>query len=71
MAFIELAQGVDDETWLYHLRQGDYSDWFRKVINDEELAKEAEKVENMNDASPEKSRTLIKTIVEARYTKSE
>lgn len=69
MTFIELAQGVDDETWLYHLQQGDYSDWFRSVINDEELAKEAEKVEKMHDASPEKSRTLIKTIVEARYTK--
>jgi HAD superfamily hydrolase (TIGR01484 family) len=69
ITFIELAQGVDDETWLFHLRQGDYSDWFRSVINDEELAREAEKIEKMEDATPEKSRTLIKTIVEARYTK--
>src|SRR5204863_357016 len=26
--FLELAGGVDDETWLYHLRRGDYSRWF-------------------------------------------
>jgi hypothetical protein len=71
ITFIELAQGVDDETWLYHLRRGDYSDWFRSVINDEELAKEAEKVEKMEGASSEKSRTLIKTIIEARYTRPE
>jgi HAD superfamily hydrolase (TIGR01484 family) len=71
ITFMELAQGVDDETWLYHLGQGDYSDWFRNVINDEELAQEAQKIEKMEDASPEKSRILIKTIIEARYTKSE
>ena len=67
--FIDLAKGVDDETWLYHLQQGDYSNWFRTVINDEELAKEAEKIQEMTDASPEKSRGLIQSIIEARYTK--
>jgi hydroxymethylpyrimidine pyrophosphatase-like HAD family hydrolase len=71
ITFMELAEGVDDETWLHHLRQGDYSAWFRTVINNEELAKEAEKIEKMDDASPEKSRALIKSIIEARYTKPE
>ena len=66
---MELAEGVDDETWSHHLRQGDYSDWFRSVINDEELAQEVEKIEKMTDASPEKSRALIKSMIEARYTK--
>ena len=69
VTFMELAEGVDDETWLHHLRQGDYSEWFRTVINDEELAQESEKIEKMTDASPEKSRALIKSIIEARYTK--
>ena len=68
MTFIQLAEGVDDETWLYHLRQSDYSDWFRNAIGDEELANEAEKIEKMQDVSPEKSRALIKSIIEARYT---
>ena len=69
ITFMELAEGIDDETWSHHLQQGDYSDWFRTVINDEELAVEAEKIEKMTDASPQKSRALIKSIIEARYTK--
>src|SRR5262249_12127523 len=39
--FMQLAEGVDDETWLHHLRRGDYSSWFRFTIKDEELAAEA------------------------------
>src|SRR5207302_183527 len=30
--FLQMAEGVDEETWLHHLRQGDYSRWFREVI---------------------------------------
>ncbi|MEO5656357.1 MAG: HAD-IIB family hydrolase, partial [Nitrospiria bacterium] len=39
--FVQLAQGVDDETWMHHLRRGDYSRWFREAIKDEALADEA------------------------------
>ena len=68
ITFIQLSEGVDDETWLYHLGRGEYSDWFRKAIGDEDLANEAEEIEKMADVSPEKSRALIKSIIEARYT---
>ena len=68
ITFIQLAEGIDDETWLYHLGRGDYSTWFREAIEDEELASEAENIEKMSDVSPEKSRALIKSIIEARYT---
>ena len=34
IVFSELARGVDDETWLYHLREGGYSGWFRDFIKD-------------------------------------
>ena len=71
MTFIQLTEGVDDDTWMHHLRQGDYSDWFRKAIGDEELGNEAEEIEKMADVSPEKSRELIKSIIEARYTAPE
>jgi hypothetical protein len=27
--FLQLAEGVDDSTWMYHLRKGDYSSWFK------------------------------------------
>ena len=39
-AFCELAAGVDDDTWLFHLRTGDYSAWMRGVIKDDDLARE-------------------------------
>ena len=36
--FLQLAEGVDDDTWMHHLREGDYSEWMRDAIKDTELA---------------------------------
>ncbi len=66
--FMQLAHGVDDETWLHHLRQQDYSRWFREAIKDEALAAEAAGVENQSGLSPKESRELIKAAIERRYT---
>jgi hypothetical protein len=43
--FNQIAEGVDDETWLYHLHRGDYSRWFREAIKDDVLADEVARVE--------------------------
>jgi hypothetical protein len=69
MTFVQLADGVDEETWLHHLRAGEYSRWFRERIKDDELAAEAEAVEQLRDVSAADSRKLIKSAVEARYTR--
>src|SRR5712692_223016 len=66
--FVQLAAGVDDETWLYHLREQDYSRWFREAIKDEELAAEAARVEEDSSVPPGESRALIKAAIEQRYT---
>jgi hydroxymethylpyrimidine pyrophosphatase-like HAD family hydrolase len=66
--FVQLAEGVDNDTWNHHLRRGDYSRWFRKEIKDEELAAEAERVENMDGIPADESRGLIKKAIEERYT---
>lgn len=68
MRFLELADGLDDETWLYHLHQGDYSHWFRHRVKDEELAAEAADVERQTDLSPRDSRQKIREAIEKRYT---
>jgi hypothetical protein len=68
MLFIQLAEGVDDDTWLYHLRQGDYARWFRMAIKDDELAAEAARVEAQRKMSAKESRAAIKAAIEARYT---
>jgi HAD superfamily hydrolase (TIGR01484 family) len=66
--FLELAQGVDDDTWLYHLRQGDYSRWFREGIGDKALAAEAEEIEADKGLSAADSRERIRQAVERHYT---
>lgn len=66
--FLQMADGVDDETWLHHLRQGDYSRWFREAIKDEGLAEEVEQIEQTEHLSAQRSRALIKEAVERRYT---
>ncbi len=65
--FLQIAEGVDDATWSWHLQQGDVSRWFREAIKDEELAAEAERIEQEGlDAAG--SREAIKGEVGKRYT---
>ena len=66
--FIQIAEGIDDDTWLHHLRQGDYSRWFREAIKDDKLADETSKIEAAPELSASQSRRLIKELVEKRYT---
>jgi hypothetical protein len=68
MFFLQLADGVDTETWLYHLRQGHYSAWFRSAIKDESLAEATAEVEAMLDLSTEETRRRIREAIEQRYT---
>ncbi|HEV8714846.1 MAG TPA: HAD-IIB family hydrolase [Candidatus Binatia bacterium] len=68
MLFQQLADGVDDATWVYHLRRGDYSRWFRQAIKDEGLAREAESIETAADLSPGESRARIKAAIAHHYT---
>lgn len=67
MLFLQLADGVDDETWQFHLNQGDYSAWFRDCIKDENLAAVATRIEGLHATAAE-SRSLIRTAVEQDYT---
>ncbi|MGZ3601163.1 MAG: HAD-IIB family hydrolase [Ktedonobacterales bacterium] len=66
--FLQMADGVDDETWTYHLRRHDYSRWFREAIKDDDLAKEAARIESDVEASPAESRRRLREAIEKRYT---
>jgi hypothetical protein len=65
--FLQTADGVDDGTWMHHLRAGDYSRWFRECIKDEDLAREAEAIE-LEGMDAGESRARIREAVERRYT---
>jgi hydroxymethylpyrimidine pyrophosphatase-like HAD family hydrolase len=66
--FCQIAEGIDEETWLFHLRRGDYSRWFRDAVNDPYLADHTERIEQRHDLRPAETRDLIRSFVEARYT---
>jgi hypothetical protein len=68
--FMQLADGVDDETWQFHLQRHDVSEWFRTVIKDESLATEAADAEAQGDMSPDESRARIREAIQRRYTTS-
>jgi HAD superfamily hydrolase (TIGR01484 family) len=63
--FLQLAAGVDDATWLFHLQRGDYTVWFREAIKDETLAAEVQCSEADEDAS--NSREQVAQAIKRRY----
>jgi HAD superfamily hydrolase (TIGR01484 family) len=69
--FMELAEGVDDDTWLFHFRKGDYSRWFRDGIGDKALAAEAEKIEADKKLGADGGRERFRQIIEQHYTISD
>jgi hypothetical protein len=66
--FLQMAEGVDDDTWTHHLRSGEYSRWFDEAIKDEELAERVRAVERDQTLSAQETRSLIKELVERKYT---
>jgi hypothetical protein len=67
-AFLQMAAGVDDRTWLHHLKGGEYTRWFRDAIKDEDLAEAASVVEADRALSAQESRARIKELIDRRYT---
>lgn len=66
--FSVIAQGIDEETWMFHLRRGDYSRWCRDAIRDAHLAEEIERIERRHDLAPWQTRQMIRELINARYT---
>jgi hydroxymethylpyrimidine pyrophosphatase-like HAD family hydrolase/DNA polymerase III delta prime subunit len=66
-AFLDLGAGVDDDTWCFHLRRGDYSAWMRDAIGDDELADRVADAE-AGEGGPKETREEIARLVNERYT---
>ena len=50
--FSQIADGIDEETWLFHLRRGDYSRWFRAAVKDRYLGDQTERIQQRQDLQP-------------------
>ncbi len=69
--FIQLAEGVDEQTWLHHLRRRDYSDWMRENIKDKDLVAEVAEIENDPASTVQQSRAKVIEAIHKRYTAPE
>jgi hypothetical protein len=68
--FLQIGDGVDDETWAHHLRQGDYSRWIGETIEDDELAAAIADVEKDDELPTERARTRVRELILDRYTQA-
>jgi len=66
--FMQLGEGVDDATWLHHLRKHHYSTWMAEAIKDDSLANAVRQIENQRELTSTESRHLIRSTIEERYT---
>jgi HAD superfamily hydrolase (TIGR01484 family) len=67
--FLQLADGVDEATWLYHLARHDYSGWVRSAIKNDALADELATVERQCRGSASASRKGVREAIERVYTR--
>jgi HAD superfamily hydrolase (TIGR01484 family) len=66
--FMDLGDGVDDDTWLYHLKRNEMSRWLREGIKDEPLAAQAAAIERNPKLDAKASRRKMRELIEATYT---
>lgn len=66
--FCQIAEGISEDTWMFHLCRHDYSRWMRDVIRNSDLAAAVEDIERRADLAPVQSRALVCAAIEARYT---
>jgi hypothetical protein len=69
--FVQIAEGVDEATWFYHARRGDFSKWVREKIKDEDLANEIQAVEQDESLSAVDSRGRVGRAIQEKYTAPE
>ena len=67
--FVQMAEGVDEETWQWHRERGDYSRWFASSIKDHDLAAKIAEIE-AGSARAHEARQLLREAIEERYTLS-
>jgi hydroxymethylpyrimidine pyrophosphatase-like HAD family hydrolase len=68
IVFTDLADGVDEDTWLYHWQRGDVSGWLRECVKDEALTDQVEALEHEVPDDADASRKAVRELIEQHYT---
>jgi HAD superfamily hydrolase (TIGR01484 family) len=66
--FTQIAEGVDEDTWMHHLRQANYSEWLRDAVKDASAAQEVAQIEKNANLTPSESRDQVLQAIRKRYT---
>jgi len=66
--FLQIGDGVDRDTYMFHLRNGDFESWMRTSIKDDELADDVANIAANRDLDLDEVRPLVHAAVEGRYT---
>jgi hydroxymethylpyrimidine pyrophosphatase-like HAD family hydrolase/energy-coupling factor transporter ATP-binding protein EcfA2 len=66
--FAQIAEGVDEDTWSYHLKKHDYSEWLREAVKDDAVADEIAMVERNASLPAAESRARILETIRKHYT---
>ncbi len=66
--FLDIGEGVDADTYLFHLRRNDFATWIRTSVKDEDLADEVAAAAANEALDLAEARALIRAAVERRYT---
>jgi HAD superfamily hydrolase (TIGR01484 family) len=66
--FTQIAEGVDEETWVHHLKKNDYSQWLREAVKDDGVADEIALIEQNTALAPAETRRLILETIGKHYT---
>jgi hypothetical protein len=66
--FAQLAEGVDEDTWNFHLRKSDYSRWLRCAVKDTAIADEVGGIEGNAQLNASESRSQILNAIRKHYT---
>jgi HAD superfamily hydrolase (TIGR01484 family) len=66
--FAQMAEGLDEETWSFHLSQADYSRWLRDAIKDEDIAEVVAAIERDRSLTSSESRRQILDAIRKHYT---
>jgi hypothetical protein len=65
--FAQLAEGVDEDTWNYHLRKSDYSRWLRNAVKDTAIADQVAGIEADAQLNAAESRAQILKAIRKHY----
>jgi hypothetical protein len=65
--FMQMADGVDDGTWLFHLHRHDYSRWLADTIGDKDAGAAIAEIEGDPTLDAAHSRAEVHEALRTRY----